>query len=99
MAAGGGNDDTNIGGGEPAPVRLCDLTSLHRARALIYALTRGKRRLNIGNGIVLGSWKPLRGDREFDLSFFACYEFLEKMKTDEYLRDSPEAWATETVGL
>lgn len=81
------------------PARLGDLRSLHRARTLINSLTKGKRRVDISNGIALGSRMPLDSEKEYDLSLFACYELLEQMRTDERSRETPDAWATETIKL
>lgn len=77
--------------------RITELSSMHRVRTMISAMTSGSRKCNISQGIFIGSWKALSCDDEFDLSSFACYEFLEAMQQQASLRGRPEQWAKEPV--
>lgn len=55
------------------------------------------RKVNLSGGLSIGAWKPISIQGEFDLSSFACYEFLEGMKSVAELRAQPEKWAMEKL--
>lgn len=56
---------------------------------MINTLTSPKRKVDVSGGIWIGSWRPISHVTEYDLAFFACYEFLEAMKNGVGLREHP----------
>lgn len=80
-----------------APIRLTVCASLHRVRALLTALTKGKRRVNTSGGLFLGAWRALDCESEYQLSWFACFEFLEAMRLGQV--EEHASWAREQVTM
>jgi hypothetical protein len=77
--------------------RIGLLQSMNRVRVLLTTMVSQTRRVNLSGGIYIGAWKPLCHAKEFDLSSFACYEFLECMKRGVDHSSQPERWALEKL--